>query len=186
MCSAFLLFENSKGIETMDTQKGTLYFFTGLAGAGKSTIGGLFYARLKENNPDAVLIDGHIEREKAVAVGAPRDYSNEARLAGAKTMFAHCKELTDQGRDVVCCSMSLFDVVRDWNRKNIENYREIYIKTDMNVLRQRRQNLYSGEQTQVVGLDLPWEEPRTPDVVIQNNGYESPEVLVKQIEKVVR
>ena len=39
-------------------EKGSVYFFTGLAGAGKTTVGGLFYRRLKERRPDAVLIDG--------------------------------------------------------------------------------------------------------------------------------
>jgi len=39
--------------------KGTVYFFTGLAGAGKTTIGGLFYQRLKVIRPDAILIDGY-------------------------------------------------------------------------------------------------------------------------------
>ena len=40
------------------SKKGTVYFFTGLAGAGKTTIGGLFYQRLKEKKADAILIDG--------------------------------------------------------------------------------------------------------------------------------
>ena len=39
-------------------EKGTVYFFTGLAGAGKTTIGGLFYRRLKEKKNDLVLLDG--------------------------------------------------------------------------------------------------------------------------------
>ena len=45
-------------------KKGTVYFFTGLAGAGKTTIGGLFYRKLLERNPDAVLIDGDQNRLK--------------------------------------------------------------------------------------------------------------------------
>ena len=166
----------------MNNPKGTLYFFTGLAGAGKTTLGGLFYEHLKQRKPDAVLIDGHVARENAVASGAPRDYSNEARLRGARGMFAYCKELTDKGHDVVCCSMSLFHEIRNWNRENIENYKEIYIRTDMDVLRQRRKNLYSGEQTQVVGMDLPWDEPRMPDVVIYNDGTETPEEIVTRLE----
>lgn len=168
----------------MNEQKGTLYFFTGLAGAGKSTLGGIFYERLKQRKPDAVLIDGHVARENAVASGAPRDYSNAARLAGARWMFARCKELTDQGYDVVCCSMSLFDEIRSWNRENIKNYKEIYIRTNMDILRQRRRNLYSGEQMQVVGMDLPWDEPTMPDIVISNDGAETPESIVERIEKV--
>ena len=48
-------------------QKGTVYFFTGLAGAGKTTIGGLFYQRLKVVRTNAVLIDGDKNRDKANA-----------------------------------------------------------------------------------------------------------------------
>ena len=169
----------------MNVQKGTLYFFTGLAGAGKSTLGGLFYERLKQRKPDAALFDGHQVRETAVASGMPRDYSIAARLKGAREMFAYCKEVTDQGVDVVCCSMSLFDEIRDWNRANIENYKEVYIQADMDILRQRRQRLYSGEEPQVVGVDLPWEEPKTPDVVICNNGTETPEEVVARLEQIL-
>lgn len=39
-------------------KKGTVYFFTGLSGAGKTTLGGLFYRRLKEQKPNVVRLDG--------------------------------------------------------------------------------------------------------------------------------
>ena len=39
-------------------EKGSVYFFTGLSGAGKTTIGGLFYRRMKVQRPDVVLLDG--------------------------------------------------------------------------------------------------------------------------------
>ena len=163
--------------------KGTLYFFTGLAGAGKTTLGGLFYEHLRASRPDAVLIDGHVQRENAVASGGPRDYSLAARLAGARNMFRQCRDLTEQGVDVVCCSMSLFHEIQDWNRANIENYREIYIKTGMDVLRRRRVRLYSGDEKQVVGMDLPYEEPKNPDVVVRNDGHETPEEIVARLEE---
>ena len=38
--------------------KGTVYFFTGLSGAGKTTVGSLFYQRLKNTKPNAVYLDG--------------------------------------------------------------------------------------------------------------------------------
>ena len=164
-------------------ENGTLYFFTGLAGAGKSTIGGLFYEHLRQKCPDAVLIDGHKTRESVGATQTQRgDYSNATRLAGAHVMFHNCLELTRQGHDVVCCSMSLFDEIRDWNRTNIANYREIYIKTSMEVLKERRKELYSSDRD-VVGIHLPWEEPRTPDAVIENDGQETPEEIVERLER---
>ena len=36
---------------------GTVYFFTGLSGAGKTTIGGLFHQRLKATKPNVVMLD---------------------------------------------------------------------------------------------------------------------------------
>lgn len=43
-------------------KKGAVYFFTGLAGAGKTTIGGLFYRRLKAKRNDVLLLDGDMTR----------------------------------------------------------------------------------------------------------------------------
>ena len=79
-------------------KKGTVYFFTGLAGAGKTTIGGLFYRRLKEKSPDAILIDGDQSRLAAghsTAEGSvllEDRYTTEARKAGAFGSFQVCKQ----------------------------------------------------------------------------------------------
>ena len=61
----------------MTDKKGTFYFFTGLAGAGKTTIGGLFYRRQKAKRNDILLFDGDATRN----VSGERDYSTEGRLA---------------------------------------------------------------------------------------------------------
>lgn len=171
-------------------EKGTVYFFTGLAGAGKTTIGGLFYRRLKERRPDAQLIDGDQVRN-----GDPSDppdpgvmdedrYTTEARKAGAWDMFAWCRDIADEGRDVVVCSISMYKEIRDWNRENIENYREIYIKVKHETLYKRDQKkLYSTRAKNVVGVDLPWDEPDSSDIVVVNDGDESPESIVDRLEK---
>ena len=159
-------------------EKGTVYFFTGLAGAGKTTIGGMFYEKLKAIKPDAVLKDGDKMRED----NRDRDYSTEARRRGAKQTFLMCRKLADQGFDVVYCGIAMYQDVREWNRANIENYREIYVKTSMETLRKRNQKgLYSPGAKQVVGVDLPWDEPVCPDIVIENEGKESPEEIVRRI-----
>lgn len=169
--------------------KGTLYFFTGLAGAGKTTIGGLFYERLKLKKLDAVLLDG--DRQRAAAghntgdtITVESRYTTEARKAGAWGLFQHCKNLTEQGLDVVCCSISMYHEIREWNRENIQNYREIYVKVSRETLYRRDQkNLYSSGAKNVVGVDLPWDEPGQSDIVIQNDGHESPEEIVNRLEQ---
>lgn len=171
-------------------ENGTVYFFTGLAGAGKTTIGGLFYQRLNKWKPDAVLVDGDLSRTLA-GHSAPdgkvllKDrYTTEARKAGAFDVFQYCKTLAEQGKDVVVCSISMYTEVRAWNRENIEHYREIYLKVTQETLYRRDQKkLYSSRAKNVVGVDLPWDEPNHSSIVIQNDGGETPEEIVNRLMK---
>ena len=164
-------------------KKGTLYFFTGLAGAGKSTIGGLFYRRLKEKNERVILWDGD-QRRAAAGNVERKDYSTQARKEGGFNILRSCGEMTERGDDVVCCVIAMYDEVRNWARANVENYKEIYIRVPMEILYQRDQKgLYSSGAKQVVGVDLPWDEPKTPDIVIDNDGSETPEQIVGRLEQ---
>ena len=171
-------------------EKGTVYFFTGLAGAGKTTIGGLFYQKLREKKPDAILIDGDQVRLE-MGHSAPDGtvlledrYTTEARKAGARCTFPHCRDLADQGKDVVVCNIAMYHEIRAWNRENIENYREIYVKVSRETLYKRDQKkLYSSGAKNVVGVDLPWDEPGHSNIVIQNDGQETPEEIVERLLK---
>lgn len=113
---------------------------------------------------------------------APKDYSTEARRQGAKNLLAQCNELAERGVDAIYCGIGMYADVRAWCRENIENYREIYIKASMETLRRRNQKgLYSPGVKQVVGVDLPWDEPDSSDLVIENEGGEEPEAIVERI-----
>lgn len=170
------------------SKKGTLYFFTGLAGAGKTTIGGLFYQRLKEHDPDAILFDGDTGRTQA-GHSAPDGtvliedrYTTEARKAGAWGTTQYFRDLTEQGKDIVLCSITMYHEIRAWYRENIENYREIYVKVTWETLYRRDQKkLYSSKAKNVVGVDLPWDEPGHSSIVIQNDGQETPEEIVERL-----
>ena len=159
---------------------GTVYFFTGLSGAGKTTVGGLFYHRLKSTKPNAVYLDGD---EIRLAFGEDVGYTHEERLRWAGRIFRVCKLLSDQGIDVVCCSIAMFDTVRCWNREHIPNYKEIYIRVKKETLIQRNQKgLYTAGHN-VVGLDLPFDEPKSPDLILQNDGDRTPLELVEEVER---
>lgn len=88
--------------------------------------------------------------------------------------------------NVVCCTISMFDSVRDWNREYIQNYKEIYVKVSMETLRRRDQKgLYSGkadeECKEIVGVQLEMEEPKSPDLVVENDGEMQFKELLDQI-----
>lgn len=160
--------------------KGTVYFFTGLSGAGKTTIGGLFYRRLKARKNDVVLLDGDLIRPVFCEdVG----YTTEDRLRGAQRVFRLCRMLSNQGIDVVYCGIAMYAEVRSWARANIENYREIYIRVTRDTLLNRNQKSLYTTGKNVVGVDLPFDEPQTPDMIVQNDGEETPEAIVSGLER---
>lgn len=100
------------------------------------------------------------------------------RLAFIYSRFA--REVASQGIDAVCATISMFHAVRRWNRTNIPNYREIYLRVPLAELESRDpRGLYRRGPSQapaagVVGLDLPFEEPDSADLVIDNYGPVNP------------
>jgi len=152
--------------------EGKVYWITGLSGAGKTTIGKALYARMKEDYPAVVLLDGDAMRE---AVGDVFGYTPNDRFKCAMYYSRLCKMIAEQTITVICCTVSMFDDVREWNRKNISDYFEVYIKVNQDTLYKRDQKgLYSGlmngTSSKVTGMDIPFEEPKNPDMVLENNG----------------
>lgn len=165
-------------------EMGTVYWITGLSGAGKTTIGKLFYNKMKQRFPNTVFLDGDIMRE---VFGADLGYSESERRKCAMRYSRLCDMLQKQDMNVICCTISMFDMVRKWNREHIGDYREIYIKVSMDVLQKRDQKgLYSGNtkelEKEVTGIQIAFEEPDNPDLVLKNNGDKTPE---EQVEKIM-
>lgn len=162
---------------------GTVYWITGLSGAGKTTIGKMLYAKIKEEYSNTVFLDGDMLRK---VFGDDLGYSEEDRRKCAMRYSRLCAMLQEQGMNVVCCTISMFNSVREWNRQNIRNYKEIYLKVSMDTLRRRDQKgLYSGiteeKQKEVVGIHMDIEEPECPDLILENDGEKTPE---EQVEKI--
>ena len=163
---------------------GTVYWITGLAGAGKTTIGKALYERIKSYKDNVVLLDGDALRE---TIAFDLGYTQEDRYESANRNIRLCKLLADQGIDVICCTICMFENIRKWNRENNQQYVEVYLRVPMAVLKERNQkNLYEDSQDNLVGLGVGMEEPRNPDLVIDNDGSISPDEIIEMILKRVR
>lgn len=159
--------------------KGTLYWLTGLSGAGKTTIGNRLYYSMKAEKQNTIILDGDILKKIA---GKDLGYGREERLERAYRYNALCKLLTDQGINVIICTIAMFDEIRDWNRDNIENYIEVFLDVDMEVLKRRnRKGLYSKTNGNIAGVDVSIEYPKNPDIIIKNDGSQPLEESVQRI-----
>ncbi|MBD5462855.1 MAG: adenylyl-sulfate kinase [Lachnospiraceae bacterium] len=162
--------------------EGKVFWITGLSGAGKTTVGTLLYESIKREKNNIVLLDGDNLREVFKSV----DYTLEGRKNLGYKYAELCKMLSAQGIIVVICTICMFDEVRAWNRENIENYIEIYLEVDINeLIRRDQKGLYSaataGKRDNVMGINLDFEAPKHPDLVLDNSGEKTPEEQVEII-----
>lgn len=162
---------------------GKVYWITGLSGAGKTTIGQELYLNLSQLEQNIVFLDGDTLRE---VFGNDLGYTIEDRFKCAMRYARLCHLLARQNLDVIICTISMFDEVRAWNRKNISDYKEIYIKvSEKELVRRNQKNLYSGVAQgniqNVAGMDIQMELPKYPDMVIENNEMENPKIIAERI-----
>lgn len=162
---------------------GILYWITGLSGSGKTTIGNRLYYELRQKQDNVVLLDGDLLKN---VVGDDLGYTEADRRKRAFKYANICKMLTDQGIIVVCCTIAMFDEVRRWNRENNKAYVEIFLDVPMEILIERDQKgMYSryneGTMNNIAGMDLQVEYPKTPDLVLKNDGNISIKKCVEQI-----
>ena len=163
--------------------RGDIYWITGLSGAGKTSIGNLFYKKMKQEKPNTIFLDGDELRE---ILNVKDSFSIKSRLALSYTYSKICNLLANQKLNVVIATISMFEEVRAWNKINIPNYNEVYIKVPMHILIKRDQKkLYSralkGKIDNVIGVDIKFQEPTNPDLVCLNDGNKSIQKIADDI-----
>ena len=162
--------------------QGFTIWFTGLSGSGKSTLSEVIEHRLRARGRNVEVLDGDIVRTH---LSKGLGFSREDRDTNIKRIAFVCSLLTRNG--VVCMSAAIspYREAREWARKEIGNFVEVYVKCPLDVCRQRDvKGLYKlvdeGKITNFTGVDDPYEEPEHPELVI-NTDQETVEESIQRI-----
>ena len=147
----------------------------GLSGSGKTTLANEIVANINIESKNTILLDGDLIRE---IFGNDLGYSMEERLLNANRICQLGKFLDDQGINVVCSILSIFPETREWNRKNVRDYYEVFIDVPIEMLVERdSKGIYGkynrGEISEVVGMDINFPIPDKVDLVIKNTKSKS-------------
>jgi adenylylsulfate kinase len=151
--------------------KGFTIWFTGLSGAGKSTLSKIIEQRLKARDRKVEVLDGDIVRTH---LSKGLGFSREDRNTNIQRIAFVCSLLTRNGVISIAAAISPYQEAREWARKEIENFVEVYIKCPIEVCRKRDvKGLYKladeGKLKGFTGVDDPYEEPEHPELVIETD-----------------
>ena len=152
------------------SQKSCMIWFTGLSGAGKSTVANALDRLLFENNKHTYLLDGDNVRH-----GLNRDlgFSDTDRIENIRRIGEVGKLFVDAGLIVLSAFISPFRSDRQMVRTlfPVGEFIEVHINTSLDVCEQRDpKGLYkkarSGEIRNFTGIDSTYEVPSDPEIVI--------------------
>ncbi len=167
-------------------KQGFTIFFTGLSGAGKSTIAnGLMARLLEETSKSVTLLDGDLVRQH---LSSELGFSKEHRNINIQRIAYVASEITKHYGIAICAPIAPYKDQRSSARKLVESFGkfiEVYVGTSFAVCEDRdvkglyakaRQGLIKG----FTGLDDPYEAPEKPDILVDGSSSD-PSLEVEKI-----
>jgi adenylylsulfate kinase len=172
-------------MEQTKKQKGFTLWFTGLSGSGKSTIAERVAFKLERKGVPLEILDGDVVRTH---LSKGLGFSREDRDENIKRVGFVCQLLTRHDVVAVASVISPYREARDFNRKNIKNFVEVYTLCPVEVCAERDlkglyQKALKGEIKGFTGVDDPYEPPLNPEVICRTDSESIEECVDKVLLK---
>jgi adenylylsulfate kinase len=167
----------------MANDKGFTLWFTGLSGAGKTTISEAVQAELKSRRNRLEILDGDVVREN---LSKGLGFSKEDRDTNIRRIAFVADLLSRNGVPVITAAISPYRETRDEARELMgDRFIEVFVKASVEVCAERDvKGLYakafSGEIKEFTGVSDPYEEPLNPEIVLDTEN-ESPEESAQKL-----
>jgi bifunctional enzyme CysN/CysC len=148
-------------------QLGLTVWFTGLSGAGKTTICRAVATELLAHGLQVEVIDGDVIRNYLCK---DLGFSKTDRDENIRRIAFVAQLLTRNGAIVLVSAISPYRAARDAARQSIGNFLEVYVNTPLSVCEVRDPKLLyqkarAGKISGFTGIDDPYEPPLSPDIV---------------------
>jgi adenylylsulfate kinase len=170
---------------------GFTIWFTGLSGAGKTTIAHLIGPELDARGCIVEYLDGDTVRTH---LSKGLGFSKEDRDTNIERIGWVASRLTRQGAAVICAAISPYDEMRRRARGFVEEYGpfvEIFVKASVDECARRDvkglyEKAFAGEIKGFTGVDDPYEEPKNPEIKVETEEHdpeESARIIVDRLEQ---
>jgi bifunctional enzyme CysN/CysC len=174
----------------MNGHRPAILWFTGLSGSGKSTIANIVERELHAQGVHTYMLDGDNVRH-----GLNRDlgFTDADRVENIRRVGEVAKLFVDAGAVVLCSFISPFRAERRMVRELVEagEFIEIFVDTPLEECRRRDpKGLYAraaeGKIKNFTGIDSPYEEPESPEIVVNTSGDTTAEAAARRILETLR
>ena len=165
-----------------ENQRGFTLWFTGLSGAGKTTVAEIVEKELKERGLRVEVLDGDIVRTN---LSKGLSFSREDRNINVLRIGFVANLLTRNGVAVIVSAISPYKEARDQVRRRIIDFIEVFVDVPLEVAAERDvkglyKKAFAGEIEQFTGVSDPYEPPAAPDLVLKTDE-ETPEESAKKV-----
>ena len=166
-------------MKKINNKEGILFWITGLAGSGKTTIARSIKKYIESEFGPTLILSGEDLRN----ILQSKKYAKKDRLKFSQQKRKFCKSILKQKINIIFSTISLFESVRKKNKREISNYIEIYIKSDLKkIIKLKKKKIYHKKsEKNIWGIDIKPEFPKNPDIQIRNNFYKNPRLLGKEL-----
>jgi adenylyl-sulfate kinase len=163
-------------------QHGFILWFTGLSGAGKTTVAHLVQDELKARGLKVELLDGDVVRTH---LSKGLGFSKEDRDTNIRRIGFVCQLLSRNGVVAMSAAISPYRAIRDEVRAEANDFVEVFVKVSLDeAIRRDVKGLYkkaiAGEIPQFTGVSDPYEEPENPELVLETER-ESPQESAQRV-----
>ena len=157
-------------------------WFTGMSGAGKSTMARSIEDRLRAHGAKVEVLDGD---EVRTYLSKGLGFSKEDRDENIRRIGYVCELLSRNGVIAIAAAISPYRAVRDEVRARIPNFVEVYVECPLETLAARDvKGLYKqaieGAIPQFTGVSDPYEPPLNPEVTV-HSSRQTPQESADQI-----
>lgn len=169
-------------------RQGFTVFFTGLSGAGKSTIANALLTKFLESGERRVtLLDGDFARK---LLSSELGFSREHRDINIRRLGFVASEVTKNGGVAICAPIAPYDFVRKEVRAMVEangGFILVHVSTPLDVCEQRdRKGLYAkaraGIIPQFTGISDPYEVPTDADITVDTTAIDPTEAVSRILD----